>query len=408
MSPNIKLYLTLSTNRNFLVLVATIFIGQIASAFLLLFLITEVFSKTGSNFGVSGVILSLSVPALLLMTIAGFVSDLFDRRKIIIATNIFIALVVVLALLFRDSVVLLITLSFLYFAGNSFFFPAITAATGQLLKKKELMHGNSLFFMTLAGGQIFGLFLAALVQFFFENVWSLIICEVLLVFAAILPLFLPKLLPRKNDLISIFTTLVDIFRFFRYLFRAKTIWFYFFIFASSQGIVSFGGTIAPGFFDRVIGLSVEQSPLLIFPATGLGLVLGAIYSHFKIKASILVSLGYFVLGIGTALLGFFAGKANTQLYLILGSGAFLVGAGFSLIIIMIASRTIIQRRVEHRYQGSLFGTNFVLSSLIASVASPAAATFVAFLGYANVLLAAGIMFLGIAILISIMRRRWAF
>lgn len=408
MSPDIKSYLTLSTNKNFLILVATIFFGQIASAFLLLFLITEVFSKTGSNFGVSGVILSLSVPALLLMTIAGFVSDLFDRRKIIIATNFFITFMVALALIFRESVVLLIALSFLYFAGNSFFFPAITAATGQLLKKKELMHGNSLFFMTLAGGQVFGLFLAAVVQFFFENVWSLIICEALLIIAAILPFFLPKLLPRKSGLISVFSTLFDIFRFFRYVFRAKTIWFYFFIFASCQGIVSFGGTIAPGFFDRVIGLSVEQSPLLIFPTTGLGLILGAVFSHLRIRESFLVILGFLVLGLGTALLGFFVGKSNVQISLILGSGTFLVGAGFSVIVIMIASRTIIQKRVEHRYQGSLFGTNFVLSSLIASVASPSAATLVAFLGYANVLFVGGLFFLAIAILISVMRRKWAF
>lgn len=408
MSPDIKTYLNLSANRNFLVLVATIFVGQIASAFLLLFLITEVFAKTGSNFGVSGVILSLSVPALLLMTIAGFVSDLFDRRKIIITTNIFITLVVMAAILFRESVVLLITLSFLYFAGNSFFFPAITATTGQLLKKKELMHGNSLFFMVLAGGQVFGLFLAAVVQFFFENIWSLVICESLLVVAAILPFFLPRLLPRRNALISVFSTLLDIFRFFRYLFRAKTIWFYFFMFASCQGIVSFGGTIAPGFFDRVVGLTVEQSPLLIFPTTGLGLILGAIFSHFKIRESFMVILGFFVLGLGTALLGFFAGKTNIQLNLILGSGLFLIGAGFSVIVIMIASRTIIQKRVEHRYQGSLFGTNFVLSSLIASIASPSAAALVAFLGYANVLLAGGLTFISIAILISVIRRRWAF
>ena len=405
----LKNYFRLLGEKDFLVLISTLLLGQIASAFLVLALITSVFTKTGSNFGVSGVILSLSSPALVVMIISGIFSDLFDRKKIIIYANLFITLVVFVLLAFFHNVFASILLSFLYFAGNSFFLPAISAASAQIVKKEELSFANSLFFFSLAGGQIFGFFIAAVVQFVFGNYMLIVVCAVLLTAAAILPMFLPPLPPRKKNIVSFALAVFDIFRAFTFIFKSRTIWFYFVILASSQGIVAFAATLTPGFFDRILGIPAEKSPLLIFPLAALGLVGGTMFTHRpKINESYWVMVGLGGLGAAAAVVGIlykfnFDSWVNVLIVVI-----FLLLEPFFMITIMIAARTVLQRRVPHNYQGTVFGANFVLAALFATIMSPFAATIVTLFGYLNVLTYLGFMVFVIAVVISFMRAKWRF
>src|SRR3989338_11262241 len=196
--------------RNFFLLTITLLFGQIASGFLTISLISSVFQKTGSNFSVSGIILSLTIPSLILMAAAGLAADLVDRKKLIIFANSTIAVVVILILLTLDKVFLSIFLSFLYFAGNTFFFPAISAASAQIVKKSQLAVANSIFIFTFAGGQLTGLFFGSVSLFFFGHAVTLIICEIFLILAIIIPVYLPKLLPRKPDAMTLTDKVTDI------------------------------------------------------------------------------------------------------------------------------------------------------------------------------------------------------
>lgn len=409
MRKNFNIYFEILAERHFLFLILTILIGQIASAFLLLSLVTSVFLKTGSDFGVSGVILSLSMPALFLMAVAGLVSDIFDRKKIIFVTNIFISLVVLGILFSIDKVFASISLSFLYFAGNSFFFPAVSAATAQLTKKSRLIYANSIFFLALAGGQVLGFFLAAIIQYFAGNLVLLYLSEILLVIGVILPLFLPNLPPRENGKGTLIITLREIWKFFIYIFSAKTIWFYFLVLASAQGIIAFGATIAPGFFDKEIGLSINKSPLFLFPAVAIGVAMAALFAHRAQKReSLMVVLGWGLIGIGTVIVGIMVRTPLSFLVLRTIAFAYFIFSAFGIIFIMIAARTILQKRVSHHFQGTVFGANFVVSSFLASVASPAAAGVVAFFNYSNVLIFAGFLFLFAALFVSLLLKRWKF
>ena len=183
-------YLAVIKRRDFFILLLTLFLGQVASAFLLLSLVASVFTQTASNFGVTGIVLSLSTPAFFLMAFAGLTADIIDRKKIIIIANIVISVIVLLVLLMLKNVYVSISLSFLYFAGNSFFLPAISAASAQLVKKSQLLIANSLFIFTLSSGQIIGLFIASIIQFIYGNLITLVICEVLLIIAIFLPMSL--------------------------------------------------------------------------------------------------------------------------------------------------------------------------------------------------------------------------
>ncbi|MBI4037914.1 MFS transporter [Candidatus Curtissbacteria bacterium] len=409
MRKNFNIYFRLLAERHFLILILTILVGQMASAFLLLSLVTSVFLKTGSDFGVSGVILSLSMPALFLMALAGLISDIFDRKKIILVTNIFISVVVLGILLSIDKVFASISLSFLYFAGNSFFFPAVSAATAQLVSKNKLIYANSIFFLAMAGGQVLGFFLAAVVQFFAGNLVLLYISESLLLVCIALPLLLPGLPPRKNDKGTLIITLREIWKFFIYIFSAKTIWFYFLVLASAQGIIAFGATIAPGFFDKEIGLSIVKSPLFLFPAVAVGVTAAALFAHrASRRESLMVVLGWGIIGLGTTIVGVAVRMPfNFQILRAISFVYFIISA-FGIIFIMIAARTILQKRVSHHFQGTVFGANFVVSSFLASLASPAAAGAVAFFDYSNVLIVGGIVFMIAALFVGLLLKRWKF
>ena len=405
-----ELFTEIARWRNFFLLTLTLLFGQIASGFLMISLISSVFQKTRSNFSVSGIILSLTIPSLILMAAAGLAADLVDRKKLIIWANSVIAVVVVVILLTLDKDFLSIFLSFLYFAGNTFFFPAISAASAQIVKKSQLEVANSVFIFTLAGGQLAGLFFGSVSLFLFGHVATLIICEIFLLAAIVIPMSLPKLLPRKPDGMTIGDKIADIAKAFMYIFSAKITWFFFFAFAAIQGVVAFGGTIGPGYFDEVVNLSIEKSPMFIFPPIAVGVLFGALFVHNqKVRKSFFIALGLGSLGFTALLLGIIINTGLVKgIYLLLPSVIFLAFAGFGAILVMIASRTALQQRVTHNYLGTVFGANIVLAAFFASIASPLSATIEFLIGYVNILIFMGLSFLIASSAVGFVGKRWNF
>jgi MFS family permease len=375
----------------------------------MLSLVASVFTQTNSNFGVTGVILLLSLPALFLMAFSGVTADLVDRRRILNLAFLLMLIVVFLIISNFHIVFTSIILSFFYFVGNTFFLPAVFAASGQVVKRSEIKVANAVFVPVLAGSQMLGLFLAAAVQFFSSVKALPYVSLVLLFFCLLLSTLLPKLSPRKRERVSLFEKVVDIWKFIGYVFSAKAVWFFFVTFASVQGIMSFGATIAPGFFDRIVGLSVNRGTLFIVPPASLGILSGAYLRHkIGVSEGYLTSIGFGILGISTMLLGILTAQNFSQNTILLIVFLYMVLGGFGLITMMIAARTVLQRRVEHSYQGTVFGANFVASSLFATIASPLAAFLVLFLGYSLVLTLAGLFFLLVFVVTTLMRAKWKF
>ena len=298
----------------------------------------------------------------------------------------------------------------MFFEGNYFFLPATSAASSQLVRKSQLLAANSIFIFTLSGGIILGLFAAAVTHFFFSNQVTLFICAVLLVMAASLSFLLPKLSPRTRGNHSVVKTLKEIWRAFIYILRAKVIWFFFLTFALMQGVISFGVTLAPGFFNEVVGLAINKSPIFVMPLIGLGVLLGIVFIHFfRIKESTMVNLGIGILGLATLLVSLIL-----KMDLVYGRlslvpvGLFLVGVGFGVIWAIVGSRTALQKNVAHNYQGTVFGANILLASFLGAVMAPTAAALEALLGYVNVLLLVGAGFLVFTLVSVGLVRRWKF
>lgn len=401
-------YLKLSKNSDFLLLMIVIFVGQMATAFLILSLIVSVFLQTKSNFGISGIVLSVTVPGLALMALAGLFADIFDRRKVIILANWAIALVVLLILISLKIVAFSIPLSFLYFACNTFFLPAAQAASGQVVKKRELMLANSLFVFVFSGGILLGFFAAAIVHFFFGNFPTLVICEIFLIIAAVFSMFLPPLSPRRSKKYSLVSTILDIYKTFGYIFLKKSVWFSFVIFTLMQAILVFGVTLAPGFFDEVVGIGIQKSPIFIFPLIGIGVALGTFFVQLpKISESKYSAIGTGLMGASCLALGLFIRLGQIEgLMLLLPVAAFLVVLGFGEIVAIAASRTGLQAKVLHHYQGTVFSSSIIASSFLGSTVSPLAALFQVLFGYVNILIFGGLVILAISLMIVLVGIKW--
>lgn len=404
-----RTYLEVLKQKDFLKLILMIMLGQLATAFLLLSLIVSVYLQTQSSFGISGVILSFTIPALFLMAFAGLAADIFDRRKVMIGAYILIALVVVLILISVQTVAAAIPLSFLYFAGNTFFIPASSAATAQLVKKNQLLTANSIFVFTLSSALLFGFFLASVVHFFFTSIITLFICLILLISAIIIGMFLPQLQPSKVENPTLVKKIQSMIGGFKIIMTSKIVWFFFLMFALIQGIILFGVTLAPGFFTDIVGITIDKSPILILPLIGIGVLIGVGFVHRPdISEGFLVALGLSLIGVSSSILG-----ALLFFDLILGSLFFyimvyLIIIGFGAIITLIASRTVIQKEVPQSNMGLVFGANMILTSLFASFMSPAAALLEVLFGYFNILIYGGLVFLTISAVYAHFGSRWKF
>lgn len=404
-----KAYLEVLRQRDFLKLILMILFGQLATAFLLLSLIVSVFLQTGSSFGVSGVILSFTIPALLLMAFAGLAADIFDRKKVMIGAYLVIALIVVLILIAAQTVAAAIPLAFLYFAGNTFFIPSSSAATAQLVKKDQLLTANSIFVFTLSAALLSGFFLASIVHFFTSSTATLVVCLVLLVAAIILGLALPELTPSKAEHQTVFNKIENMLSGFKLIMTAKIVWFFFLIFALIQGIIFFGVTLAPGFFTDVVGITIDKSPILVLPLIALGVLVGAGFVHRPdVSEGFLVALGLSLIGLASSILGMLL-----AFDLILGSLLFyvmvyLVIIGFGAIITLIASRTVIQKEVPQSNMGLVFGASMILTSFLATFMSPIAALLEVLFGYVNILIYGGLVFLVISAVFAHFGNRWKF
>lgn len=94
---------------------------------------------------------AFTIPAVILSPIAGVYVDRWSNKAVLVCSNLSRALFVAMIVLpiIKKSPVAALTLAFLISIGSQFFAPAETAAIPRLVKQKDLIFANSLFFTTM-------------------------------------------------------------------------------------------------------------------------------------------------------------------------------------------------------------------------------------------------------------------
>lgn len=143
-------------NKHFLVLWLGQVFSQLADKVLLLYLVILVTRVSSANSTVSVLFVVFTIPAMFVGSIAGVFVDRWNKKWILIITNILRAILLLILPLMEANIIYIYTVSFFISVVTQFFAPAESTMIPALVEKKNLMAANSLFTTTMLASIIIG------------------------------------------------------------------------------------------------------------------------------------------------------------------------------------------------------------------------------------------------------------
>jgi len=358
-----------------------------------LLVIVEEASHSRTQLGIT--ILSVIVPSVLFGVPAGAYVDRWDKRKVLVVTNLARAVAVAGYMIFSSTLPLLYTVSFVFSVISQFFAPAETAVIPSIVGRTRLMQATSFFHLTFTASQLAGLvFFGPLLVKLLGPEWP---APFFLAMAALylLSAGLVWRLPREaeppvktgqvnpvGELGRQLREVAQVLSKDREMISAMWYW------TLGVTLTLMVAMLAPGYVHQILGVAAADAVLVLAPA-GIGMVVAAFYlSHATTgvladrrrtitRGLALVSLS---LAITAALpaLGRVVGLLRPEWHEIEFVGepqAALIGAvmlmalfaGFGFAAIMIPAQTLLQERAPERARGRIFAVQFTLGNLASIV-----------------------------------------
>jgi len=153
-------YGALFGNRNFCMLWLAQIFSQFADRIIFVVFVTIIalnFDPNGKSTSLqSWLYIAFTIPAILLTAIAGVFIDRWNKKAVMIITNVLRAIVILLLPMFDTSLMGLYALAFIMSSVTQFFVPAEASIIPSVANKYQLLTANSLFTTTMMGSLIFG------------------------------------------------------------------------------------------------------------------------------------------------------------------------------------------------------------------------------------------------------------
>ena len=360
-----------------------------ASSQLTIYLINFVFLNriyrlTKSPLAISFLWLFYALPSILLAPISGFFVDLWDKRKILLITNLLQALVITSYLLVENqSYYFIYIIVFAYSLLNQLYVPAESASIPWLVKKKLYPLANSLFLLTSQFSLVLGFGLGSLLTKFFQEKLTVILAASALGGATIaVSLLPPEKTPRPKFNQWLPTVTKEIKGGWEFVIKKRLLLLYALgLMSLFQVITVTASLLLPVIAEEIIRIPfLDAAPVIIF-SLGLGLILGSLFfsrlNHQQRKKEWIV-WGLGILGITIGLIS--AGRyLNPGLSLIFTASLLFFGGGASVLII-IPAQTFIQEATPQKLRGRIFGLLTALVTLAAILPTLLVATLVEVLG----------------------------
>jgi len=282
-------------------------IGSLLAANMALYALTLVVFALGgdSSTAVSLLFLAFLGPAVLLSAPAGVLVDRFDRRTILIVSNLVRAVAFGAIVIFGDQLPLMYLLIIIAATATTFFIPAEAAMIPRVAPQEQLLVANGLFTFTLqaafaAGFAVLGPIMVNLAG----PAVTIGAAAVLYLVSAALCLPLPSAKPEvqveRRSARAEFAEGVSLAR------RDPKVRWPLLLLGFTASLIGVVGVLGPQVAVQQLGLSEQEFVLLVLPMAG-GLVLGvAVMGALAKRMSHrrLAELGLGGLAIGLALLAF--------------------------------------------------------------------------------------------------------
>lgn len=319
----------------------------------------------GSGLAISVLMLARFVPPLVIGPFAGVLVDRFDRKTLLIWSNLLRA-VVVLGFLVADSpqtVWLIYALTFLQFTLSAVFEPGQAAITPTLVRPQDLITANTLNSITWSVMLALGAIIGGLVSAAFGTQIALVIDALTFAVAAALvaSIQLPAGASPTSTPAEHAHETGSLLEGLRYVLAHPSTA----IVLMVKGGNSVGNidTLATVYATQVfiLGSDGNLSLGIIFSVFGVGAILGPLVLNRLHDGSIRQLRRMILIGFVFATTGwFFIGSAMTFPILLLGMGIRAMGGSAN----WTYSNVVIQQMVPDRYMGRVFSLDFAVFQLI--------------------------------------------
>ncbi len=372
-------------NRGFLNLWVNQILVQLSYNALNFALIIWVFRQTGSNTANAALLFAIYLPAVLFGLFSGVLVDILDRKSIIRAVNILLAVSFFSLIFFKFHYFAILFIAFFINALGQFYSPAEASAIPLVVKKPQLMIANSMFSATLYSCFLLGFGLAGplINHFGIDFVFGL--GGALLLFGFLLTLRFPSIKVTANkearrliggwqrkDLYLIGQLGVSEMKKTIGLIRGKLpVLTSVLILAGIQMVIGVLAVLLPGFLEKTLQISASDASYVLIIPLGLGIVTGGlVLSRFgkrlirrKLVGQAIVFSGLVLFIVGIAPLISPAIKHfpypqplpflyQIQLSKILIAGSFLMG--IAMVSILVPSQTVLQENTPEEDRGKVF------------------------------------------------------
>lgn len=374
-------------NRQFFYLWLNQALSQVSYNLLNFTLLILVYKLTGSTFAVSIMIIFFYLPPLIFSLPAGVISDLADKRKVMIITDILWAGSVLLIFLTKDHFWGLLFFTFLAKFFDTFFFPSEAASLPVIVKSENLTQANSSFSLNTYLGMIVGFLLAGPMIRFIGSGSPLILAALLTIIGAVAVFFMDPIkgegMSKKFNLFHSLETLkiklsegVDFFKLQLKVLSAIV------ISVMGQVLAALIANLVPEYAEENLKIAAEDTSFVLVLPLALGVLLGIFIVNRFLKNRLkrvcirlgLLSAGLGFLGLSLAPLSkkilSTAHLFNGPLYFesVLGisslAGFFSLLLGIATALTLIPALTFAQQNIPRNLRGRAFGIHATITAFL--------------------------------------------
>lgn len=366
-------------NRNFFVLWMAQIFSQTAQNGIHFVQLVLIETLTRSTAHMAVMILSFSLPAVLLSSVAGIAVDRLSNKVIMLASNGIRVLTVAIYIVVLDRLegwsllMVIYAVTFISSGIGQFFAPAEATTIPLLVGEERLLTANALFNLTLIGTQVMGLVIVAPLTvkvLGIKGAFSTVALMYLV--ASLLVSRIPRDKPRlvvESGASMLKTAWEELREGWRYVAGKRPILIALSQLTTTTTLLLMMAMIAPGYATRVLGMLPEDAVLVFAPA-GVGMLANAFLVGrfgYRFRREVMASLGFSAMVV--TLLGFgLAGfdlplwssipKVPTVMLLSLTLGA-------EMSLVVIPSETLLQEKSPPELRGRVIAVYFLLANVVA-------------------------------------------
>ncbi len=366
-------------NRDFFTLWMAQIISQTAQNGIHYVQIVLIETLTRSTAHMAIVILSFSLPAVLLSSVAGITVDRLSNKLVMLASNGIRVLTVLTYLLVLDrlggwSLLLVIyAVTFVSSAIGQFFAPAEATTIPLLVGEERLLTANALFNLTLIATVVLGWVIVAPLTVKAVGIKGAFVTVALMyLIASALLSRIPRDKPRlvvEAGASMLQTAWQELREGWRYVAAKRPILIAMSQLTMTTTLLMMMAMIAPGYATRVLGMQPEDAVFVFSPA-GIGMLANTFLVGrfgYRFRREVMSSVGFsamvitlFGLGVAGFDLPIWSTIPKLPIVMLL---SLTLGAEISLIVI--PSETLLQEKSPPELRGRVIAVYFLLANLIA-------------------------------------------